>query len=616
MIMGTTNDIKGNPVEGVTVIMNIGTGISNSNGAFTIEYPSSKGSPKKVNVEKDGYSLVDYDMGKNGLSITLRELNKMLKGQIFAHKNTPLAGAEIIWTSTNSNKAIKSDAVGNFYIETPNGEKVNSSSEFIINGKSINGRFFSYDSKLNEIKIVLSGELSNSILKKTKIEKVESQIITDTTSITEKINLENVVNSLELQKSVLSEQSYKIRAEMKRIIKGLNSSNITLNEKKHLKRELDELEQNLIKNEVAFETTQAETRKLMDKIRGLLYEKDSLKIAYTEKIEAAEAEKAFAHLQVIIAGVIALLLLVVTGGAYFFSRKINKQNADLEESNLDLNQTKEELETKIEQVETLNKEVITKNQKITDSIRYAQTIQEAILPPSIEFEKAFADHFVLYSSKDLVSGDFYWMANHYTTEGQKTVIAAVDCTGHGVPGAFMSMIGNTLLNEIVNQEKEFNTAQILTRLHEGVKKSLQQNDMSNDDGMDVCICTIHFNSDETAHLQFTGAKRPLYYFQNSQLQSLKGDSKSIGGRDRKEKPFTTQDLHLMKGDCLYLMTDGFSDQQNSDNKKFGTTRLLKLLENNANHPLPVQKQELDDELQTHSWGVEQRDDITILGVKI
>jgi serine phosphatase RsbU (regulator of sigma subunit) len=619
IIMGTTNDTKGNPVEGVTVIMpNIGTGVSNSNGGFTIEFPSSKGSPKKVNVEKEGYSLVDYDMSKNGLSIIVRQLDRTLKGQVFAQKNAPLSGAEVIWKGVNYEKITKADAVGNFYMEIPNGRTVTSSSEFVINGKKIDGTFFSYDSKLNEIKIVLSGNVSNPLLKgkKTKKEGVKEGIEEDTIAVKERLNLEKVVNDLEMQKGLLAEQGYKIRAAMEQIADELNSSNITPQEKSRLRRELEALAAQLIKNEMAFEEAQAETRKLMDKIRGLLYEKDSMKTAFTEKIEEVEAEKELARLQMIIAGIVALLLLVVAGGAYFVSRKINKQNEDLEKSNHDLNQTKGELETKIEQIENLNKEITTKNQKITDSIRYAQTIQEAILPPNIEFEKAFADHFVLFSPKDMVSGDFYWMANQYTLEGQKTVLAAVDCTGHGVPGAFMSMIGNTLLNEIVNQEKIFDTAQILTRLHEGVKKSLQQNNMSNDDGMDVCICTIHFNADETAHVQFTGAKRPLYYFQNSFLQNLKGDVKSIGGKDRKEKRFTTQDLYLMKGDSLYLMTDGFSDQQDSDNKKFGTTRLLELLEKNANLTLPVQKQELNDALQTHSWGVEQRDDITVLAVKI
>ncbi len=618
-IMGTTNDTKGNPVEGVTVIMpNIGKGVSNSNGGFIIEYPASKGSPKKVTIEKEGYSLVDYDMAKNGLAITLRELAKTLKGQVFAQKNAPLSSAEITWKGVNYEKVTMADAVGNFYMEIPNDKKVTSSSVFMVNGKKVDGKFFSYDSKLNEVKIVLSGDVSNPILKDEKSKKEDNKeaIKEDTASVKERINLEKVVNDLEMQKSLLAEQGYEIRAAMEHIASELNSSDISPQEKSRLRRELEALANQLIKNETAFEEAQAETRKLMDKIRGLLFEKDSMTTAFTEKIEEVEAEKEMARLQMIIAGVVALLLLVVAGGAYFISRKINKQNADLEKSNQALNQTKSELETRIEEIENLNKEVTAKNQKITDSIRYAQTIQEAILPPSIEFEKAFTDYFVLYSPKDMVSGDFYWMTTQYTLEGQKTVIATVDCTGHGVPGAFMSMIGNTLLNEIVNQEKIFDTAQILTRLHEGVKKSLQQNNMSNDDGMDVCICTIHFNSDGTANVQFTGAKRPLYYYQNSLLQNLKGDVKSIGGRDRKEKPFTTQDLYLVKGDSLYLMTDGFSDQQNSENKKFGTTRLLEFLEKNAALPFSIQREQLNDELQTYSWGAEQRDDITILAVKI
>jgi len=457
IIMGTTTDTKGNPVEGVTVIMpNIGEGISNSNGGFTIEYSVSKGSPKKVNVEKEGYSLIDYDLGKNGLAITLRELDRTLKGQVFAQKNAPLSSAEVTWKGVNYEKVTQTDAVGNFYMEIPNGKTITSSSEFVINGTKINGKFFSYDSKLNEVKIVLSGDLSNPILKESKTKKEESKtekVAEDTVKIQERINLENVVNDLEMQKSMLAEQGYKIRAAMEEIADELNRSNITPQEKSRLRRELEALAAQLIKNETAFEEAQAETRKLMDKIKGLLYEKDSMTTAFTEKIEEVEAEKKLARLYVLVAVIFVILLLVVVGIGAFFSRKINKQKSDLEKSNYDLNQTKGDLETKIDEIQNLNKEVTAKNQKITDSIRYAQTIQEAILPPNIEFEKAFADHFVLYSPKDMVSGDFYWMANHYTLDGQKTVLAAVDCTGHGVPGAFMSMIGNTLLNEIVNQEK-------------------------------------------------------------------------------------------------------------------------------------------------------------------
>ncbi len=115
--MGTTVDTKGNPVEGVNVIIpNIGQGVSNSNGGFTIEYPASKGFPKKVNIEKEGYSLVNYEMGRSGLSIELRQVERTLKGQVFAQKNTPLAGAEIIWKDVNYKKVTKADAVGNFYM--------------------------------------------------------------------------------------------------------------------------------------------------------------------------------------------------------------------------------------------------------------------------------------------------------------------------------------------------------------------------------------------------------------------------------------------------------------------------------------------------------------------
>ncbi|MFT5619097.1 MAG: serine phosphatase RsbU (regulator of sigma subunit) [Arenicella sp.] len=259
------------------------------------------------------------------------------------------------------------------------------------------------------------------------------------------------------------------------------------------------------------------------------------------------------------------------------------------------------------------------NKNITNSIRYAKTIQEAILPSEIEMADYLGEHFIIYRPKDIVSGDFYWFAKQLDEHGvlQKSYIAVVDCTGHGVPGAFMSMIGKTLLDEIVNQLKITDTAQILEQLNISVKKALKQEDNINDDGMDVCLCSIEKTAGGT-NVEFTGAKRPLYYYtkESGKIESIKGDSKTIGGIQRKKRQFHKEQLSLSKGDCIYLTTDGMVDQSNLEREKFGTKRFLDLLGKIAPLHVPEQERMLESELNKHQNSAEQRDDILIMGIQV
>ncbi|MCC5943570.1 MAG: tetratricopeptide repeat protein [Bernardetiaceae bacterium] len=264
-----------------------------------------------------------------------------------------------------------------------------------------------------------------------------------------------------------------------------------------------------------------------------------------------------------------------------------------------------------------------KNRHITDSIRYAQTIQEAVLPTHERMNAALNDYLVLFRPKDIVSGDFYWFAQ----AAGKTFIAVVDCTGHGVPGAFMSMIGNTILNEIINDKKVYEPAQILEELHEGVKIALKQehkNKMkkrTNDDGMDVCLCAITYpttDHTETVKVSFTGAKRPLIYIPKgkAEVAYLRGDNKSIGGTHKNHRQFTQQEIQLTRGAHLYLTSDGYTDQQSPQRRKFGTPQLLDLLSKIAEQPMSEQKSKLEQTLDAHQKNEEQRDDITIVGIHL
>ena len=275
------------------------------------------------------------------------------------------------------------------------------------------------------------------------------------------------------------------------------------------------------------------------------------------------------------------------------------------------------LEAKVrERTEALNdknQELEEQHKKITDSIRYAQTIQVAMLPSAKDFIETFKEHFILFRPKDIVSGDFYWMRR----KGNSIYIAVSDCTGHGVPGAFMSTVGVSLLDEILIEKGIRSPGMILELLNLGIRTGLRQDETDNDDGMDVCLCAITPQGDGTFEISYAGAKRPLYYISNGELAQLKGTNKAIGGfLNRKNKEFQTYSKTMEDGDMLYLSSDGYVDQSNVRQKKIGSRFLCELLQKNHQLPLEKQKQIMEKILDVHQEGTEQRDDITIIGIRL
>ena len=250
--------------------------------------------------------------------------------------------------------------------------------------------------------------------------------------------------------------------------------------------------------------------------------------------------------------------------------------------------------------------------EITSSVNYASTIQNAMLPAKENMDKLF-ENFIFYRPKDIVSGDFYWL----TEVDNFIFVAVVDCTGHGVPGAFMSMIGSRLLSEIVNDREIFETDDILEQLNADVRKALRQDQTDNADGMDVCLCRIERNN-EGAEISFTGAKRPLFIHRNEKADLLRllGSKKTVGGKYFQKLQFVQSKLSLKKGDIIYLTTDGYVDQNNSNRKNFTTSRFMRLLNEIKDNTLSEQKQVLENELNNWQKNEEQRDDISIVGLRI
>lgn len=255
-----------------------------------------------------------------------------------------------------------------------------------------------------------------------------------------------------------------------------------------------------------------------------------------------------------------------------------------------------------------------KNKKITDSIRYADKIQRSVLYTEAEIKTLLPQSFVLYKPLDVVSGDFYW----FSKIDNKVIIAAVDCTGHGVPGAFMSLIGNTLLNQIVNEEKNTDPAAILEELHDGIVDALRQttDPESAQDGMDLALCCIDTATNE---LVFSGAMNPLYLVRKDQVSVLNGNLRGIGGIIRKKykRPFVNQKVEVRKGDRVYLFSDGYMDQFGGEkDEKFNVSRFQQLILDVQSQPMENQKDQLLSVLNDWKKDTRQVDDILVIGAEV
>ena len=265
-----------------------------------------------------------------------------------------------------------------------------------------------------------------------------------------------------------------------------------------------------------------------------------------------------------------------------------------------------------DKVEERTKELAQKNKDITSSIQYAKRIQEAILPPQKEIFARFKEAFIIYKPKDIVSGDFYWFAE----KGGKSIIATVDCTGHGVPGAFMSMIGHNLLNQIVIEKGILTPAEILNELHHGVQSSLKQGEHNIDtnDGMDIALCAIDIEKNE---VQFAGAYRPLFIINEQGFEKVEPNKFPIGGTQIEFKPFINHTKKVKKGDTIYIFSDGYADQfGGKDGKKFMVKRFQELLISSQKLSMQEQGEMLDTTIENWKGDFQQVDDILVIGIRL
>lgn len=345
----------------------------------------------------------------------------------------------------------------------------------------------------------------------------------------------------------------------------------------------------------------AKLLEISEKQKVINEQEDRIKV----QLESIEKQKIFLW-----AALFVLILLSFLAYYIYRGYRIKKEaNIKLEEKNRTITAQKVEIEKQRDLAETQRDQIAYQKKHITDSIMYAKRIQTALLP-SLELFSDEIDHFVLYKPLDIVSGDFYWVSR----KGNLQIVIAADCTGHGVPGAFMSMLGVTMLNEIVNGKGIVMPDKIINMLRDEIIKSLNQS-IDEDrvkDGMDMTISVIDYDKNK---LWFAGANNPLIFIRDGELESIRGDKMPVAIHYRMN-PFTLHELDLKKGDCFYMFSDGYGDQFGGPKqKKFMIKHLKeKLLEF---HKLPMieQGKKLDEVFEAWKGKSSQVDDVVLIGVR-
>ncbi len=295
---------------------------------------------------------------------------------------------------------------------------------------------------------------------------------------------------------------------------------------------------------------------------------------------------------------------------------LEQKKREIEQQSYELHETTTELKWQTENALRLYDEVEQQKKEMTDSILYAKRIQTALLPEIPLINEILNDYFVFFRPRDIVSGDFYWVS----AKKGKTMVAVADCTGHGVPGAFMSILGIAFLNEIT-QDENLHVDMILNLLRKQVIKALKQTgrDLEAKDGMDMAICAIDW---ENARIEYAGANIPLFLLRSTptvphELIEVNADRMPIGIYETATKPFTRHIVPIVPGDCIYLFTDGYCDQFGGDElKKFKKKSLKKLFVDIHTLSMTDQKKRLKQTLDNWRGDLPQVDDILMLGIRI
>jgi serine phosphatase RsbU (regulator of sigma subunit) len=471
----------------------------------------------------------------------------------------------------------------------------------------------------------------------------------DSLLINEQEIVKNQEYKIEQQNSAITEQFNRIVSQKNKIFLQKSKIENQQNELENLSEEINEKQNILNKqhNEIVEKENELGMFKTEIEKQVDLRKRQDIDIERNQSVILDQNEKIFIALDKIdkqrmyIFYFVVLVLILVAFAIFIYrsyklkhkiNRELKEKNEAILERNEEITQQKEEISAQRDEIEEQRDKILTQNNEIRDSIMYARRIQNAVLPLKENLDEILNDYFIFYLPRDIVSGDFYWAIK----KDGKTILVVSDCTGHGVPGAFMSMLGVSFLNEIVAKSDLDDAAHILEELRTRVKTTLSQtgqNDEATDDilsetrdsgvkdGMDMVLCII----DETnSKMQFAGANNPIYLIRDKDLIRYNPDKMPIGIFIGDNKPFTNNEIELKQNDNIYMFTDGFADQFGGDKgKKFNRKRLKELLIDISDKAMSRQKNYIKEAF--YNWISDENeaegrhaqvDDVLIFGLKI
>jgi serine phosphatase RsbU (regulator of sigma subunit) len=493
--------------------------------------------------------------------------------------------------------------------------------ESMVNCMGMNGKYLNYS--VNEDMITKAGMSVNSNLLfqavKSKEDwenmfgKASEQIVLQRDTIKEQLEMINTQKAEILrQKALLDSLDKQIRDKEKVLVekqKVLDSQLTRINTQQgEIKNQKETILVQQKEVQVQKDTLENQKAKIGlqmaridDQLKKITDQENKIKL----QVEAIEKQKLILYF------VIFALVLVSFLGYYMYrGYKIKKEaNIKLEEKNRTISAQKDEIEQQRDLAAAQRDQIAYQKKHITDSIMYAKRIQTALIP-SLELFSEKMEHFVLYKPLAIVSGDFYWV----NTFGSQQVIICAVCTGHGVPGAFMSMLGITMLNEIVTNKKIMMPDQVIENLRQGIIKALKQvaAEDSVKDGMDIEVCLVDFEKNK---LWYSGANNPLYLIRNGELIHYRADKMPVAIH-YKMSPFTLHEIDLQKGDAFYIFTDGYADQFGGPNeKKFMSNKLKETILSMEGMPMLKQGEKLDEIFEKWRGENPQVDDVTVIGVR-
>lgn len=412
-----------------------------------------------------------------------------------------------------------------------------------------------------------------------------------------------------------SQKLQKIQLQQEILLREQDKANFLL-ERERLEsvkreKEIELLQKNEELQNIALSQKEMKEKQREQELR-ILNDKNQLleKEGELNVLKVKEAQQRTYYISTIIS-IVTLLIVVYLFTIRKKNRQLKLQSLELKNKNEELELNQEEISSQRDQLEERNLELSKTYKKIKDSVQYAKRIQSSILVPIEEVSRHYMESFIFFKPREQVSGDFYWFA----AIDNKKIIAAIDCTGHGVPGAFMSLIANDLLNEIVYKNRCIEPGDILNELNLAIKKTLNQKRGGNKDGMDMALFVFD-NTNRVA--TFAGAKNPIVIIEDGELKVIKGDKAPIGGGNiYGQQSFTTHTKQLSKNTFIYMYSDGFVDQfGGSENRKFLSKNFKKLLYDTHKLPLVEQCNYLENTFNSWTKGYRQMDDVLVIGLKV